>query len=194
VRGAPAAERTKRAREALEGVGLDPDQFGARVPIGLSEGEKRRVALASLLADPPRAILLDEPTAGLDPEGRRAVSRVVRALTERGHAVLLASHDLDFVSRVADRAVVLGRAAGGPGGVLADGAVPDIWYDDALLRRAQLPPPDFVSVRAALRGLGIAALAGARDADSLLDAVARGLAGRPRVDVHPAVGDTLRDG
>ncbi|MFI5403935.1 MAG: ATP-binding cassette domain-containing protein, partial [Planctomycetota bacterium] len=103
VRGVPAAERTRRAREALEAVGLDPDQFGARVPIALSEGEKRRVALASLLADPPRAVLLDEPTAGLDPEGRRAVSRVVRSLKKRGHAVLLASHDLDFVSCVADR-------------------------------------------------------------------------------------------
>jgi energy-coupling factor transport system ATP-binding protein len=90
----------------MEALGLDPDRFAARVPLTLSDGEKRRVALASLLADPPPTLLLDEPTAGLDPEGRRALAGVVRGLSARGHAILLASHDLDFVSAVADRVVV----------------------------------------------------------------------------------------
>jgi energy-coupling factor transport system ATP-binding protein len=191
VRGAPAAERRQRAREALEAVGLDPDRFGARVPIALSEGEKRRVALASLVAEPPRLILLDEPTAGLDPEGRRAVARVIGALKGRGHAIVLASHDLDFVSGVADRVIAFGCDPGGPGRILGEGHVPSLWTDDALLRRAQLPVPDFVLMGSVLRRLGVALLSDTLDAESLLVALAHEWGSGQGVDLGSSVGDTL---
>jgi len=181
VEGVPAAERRARGREAMVAVGLDPDRFAARVPLTLSEGEKRRVALASLLAEPPRVLLLDEPTAGLDPEGRRALAGVVRGLSERGHAILVASHDLDFVSGIADRIVLLGREGPEPGRILGGGAPPAIWQDGALLNRACLPPPDFAMAEIALRGSGMPALGRVRDAESLLAALAPALEGRDAV-------------
>ena len=177
VDGVPAEERRARGREAMELVGLRHEPFASRVPMTLSEGEKRRVALASLLAEPPRVLLLDEPTAGLDPEGRRALAGVVRGLSGRGHAILMASHDLDFASAVADRIVLLGREPREPGRILGEGSPPAIWDDRALLGRAYLPEPDFVDMERALRGPAIPAFGPARDSESLLQALARALKG-----------------
>ena len=108
VDGVAEEDRRVKARLAMESVGLDPATFEERTPATLSEGEKRRVALAGLLVDPPWAILLDEPTAGLDPDGRRLLVGALDACRARGHAILLASHDLDFVAHIADRVLVVG--------------------------------------------------------------------------------------
>ncbi len=187
VDGVPAAERRTRAREAMEAVGLDPDRFASRVPLTLSEGEKRRVALASLLAEPPRALLLDEPTAGLDPEGRRAFAGVVRGLCARGHAILLASHDLDFVSAVADRIAVLGRDREGPGRVLTQGPPASIWSDSSLLERAALPAPEHLFAERALRHAGWIGPEPMSDAESLLATLEKKLEGMraPRSEWEP---------
>jgi energy-coupling factor transport system ATP-binding protein len=182
VDGVPPQERQARGREAMELVGLRHETFASRVPITLSEGEKRRVALASLLAEPSRVLLLDEPTAGLDPEGRRALAGVVRGLSAWGHAILMATHDLDFASAVADRIVVLGRSAREPGRILGEGPPPAIWHDRTLLGRARLPSPDFVLTEQALRGLGLPELGPVRDSESLLLAFARALEGLPAND------------
>jgi len=178
VDGVPAEERRTRGREAMEAVGLRHDLFASRVPMTLSEGEKRRVALASLLAEPPRALLLDEPTAGLDPEGRRALAGVVRRLGARGHAILMASHDLDFVSGVADRIVVLGRRGHEPGRILGAGSPPALWDDLDLLKHASLVSPDFLSAERTLRAARIPSFGPARDSETLLEALARALEGR----------------
>jgi energy-coupling factor transport system ATP-binding protein len=191
VDGVPAPERRARGREAMAMVGLDHDQFASRVPLTLSEGEKRRVALASLLAEPPRALLLDEPTAGLDPEGRRALATVIRGLSARGHAILMASHDLDFVSAVADRIVVLGRDAQEPGKILGEGPPPAIWHP------AYLPGPEFTLVERVLQRAGLSAFEPARGAESLLDVLALNLEsrkggpshGRRTPDESPNAGD-----
>jgi energy-coupling factor transport system ATP-binding protein len=184
IRGASPDERRARAREALGAVGLDPDRFGPRVPTTLSEGEKRRAALATLLAEPARLLLFDEPTAGLDPTGRTAVAQTIQRLKEQGHAILLASHDLDFVSGAADRILVLGRVAGGAGRVLREGEAPEIWRDEALLSESRLPPPDFVVVARAMAGLTVGPLDRAIHAESLLEALS--------IDLGPAVMDTHR--
>ena len=185
VDGVPAEERRARGREALAAVGLRHEPFASRVPMTLSEGEKRRVALASFLAEPPRALLLDEPTAGLDPEGRRALAAVVRGLSARGHAILMASHDLDFVSAIADRIVVLGREPREPGTILGEGRPPAIWDDRALLDRAHLPSPDFVTTGKALRDFGIPAFGPVRDSESLLEALVGALEGREAINPAP---------
>ncbi len=172
VEGVGAVERRERASRALVSMGLDPEKFGDRPPSTLSEGEKRRAALAALLVEPPDALLLDEPTAGLDPEGKRSLERVVRRLAREGRAILLASHDLDFTSAVADRLVVLGREGRGPAAILYEGPPSDAWTDHALLERAALPAPDFVFVEAALRPSGVLGDNTVRDAESLVAAVA----------------------
>jgi len=173
VAGVPAEIRRSRTRAAMESIGLDPARFEDRAPFTLSEGEKRRAAIAGLLADPPDAVLLDEPTAGLDPMGRRALHQALGLLRDRGHAVVFASHDLDFVGAVADRVLVLGREGDGSGTVLGEGPPRAVWSDRRLLGRAGLPAPEFLEVEALLRGAGLVE-GGARDAESLLEAVERG--------------------
>ena len=180
VEGIPAEERARSARRAMAEVGLDPERFAERFPVSLSEGEKRRAALAGVLVEPPQLLLLDEPTAGLDPEGRRALAQVVGELRARGRTVLLASHDLAFVASIADRVVALWREEGDSGRILAQGPAGDLLRDGRLLERAGIPHPDFVRLERALRAAGLLAPAPIRDDDSLLDAIARGSAAAVR--------------
>jgi len=169
IDGAPPDERARRAAHALQAVGLSPERFATRIPSTLSEGEKRRAALAAFLIEPPLALLLDEPTAGLDPEGRRALRGAIEGLRGAGRAIVLASHDLDFVSATADRVVVLGREGDAPGTVLGMGSPEVVFRDAPLLARAGLPPPDFLPLADALRARGFLADSGRiRDAESLL--------------------------
>jgi len=176
VEGIPAEERARSARRAMADVGLDPDRFADRFPVSLSEGEKRRAALAGVIVEPPEILLLDEPTAGLDPEGRRALAQVMNRLRERGRTVLLASHDLGFVAAVASRVIVLTRGEGEAPSTVVQGATADVLRDDRLLTRAGIPEPDFVRLERALRPAGLLGPLVIRDEGSLLEAVARGAA------------------
>ncbi len=123
-----------------ERLGLDPDEVRERVsetlgmlgighlahrsPHALSGGEKRRVAIAGILAMGPEAIILDEPTAGLDPATRGELLGVVRGLKKSGMSVVLVSHDLDEVAEVADRICLMER-----GGMKALGKPEDVFYE-----------------------------------------------------------------
>jgi energy-coupling factor transport system ATP-binding protein len=173
VEGIPGEQRARRAARALHDVGLDPERFSDRVPTTLSEGEKRRAALAGFLIEPALALLLDEPTAGLDPEGRRAIRVALETLKGRGRAVAFASHDLDFVSAAADRVVVLAREGEAPGRVIGSGPPAEVFADAGLLSRAGLPPPEHVALAESLRARGLLPPGRVRDGDSLLDALAR---------------------
>lgn len=97
----------RRADEALELVGLDRREGRRRVG-GYSLGMRQRLGLAQALLAEPAALVLDEPTNGLDPQGQRWLAGVLRAQAERGAAVLLSSHQLAEVERVADRIVMIG--------------------------------------------------------------------------------------
>lgn len=114
--GLGASESERRAREAL--AALSVEHLAAREPHALSGGERRRVAIAGVLAMRPEVLVLDEPTAGLDPATRQDLLRVVRGLQGGGVSVVLVSHDLDEVAEVANRVCVLEdgavRALGGP--------------------------------------------------------------------------------
>ncbi len=180
VEGIPAEERGRSARRAMVEVGLDPDRFAERFPVSLSEGEKRRAALAGVLVEPPQLLLLDEPTAGLDPEGRRTLAAAVAALRERGRTVLLASHDLAFVAAVADRVLVLHRDEGDCGRILAEGPAADLLRDARTLDRAGIPEPDFIRLEGVLTRAGLLSASPVRDEDSLLDALARGASAEAR--------------
>jgi len=148
--GLEEMEIETRVRWALEMVGLDPATAQGRVPFTLSGGEMRRVALASILSLRPEVLILDEPTAGLDPRGRRETLARVRMWQEQvGLTLILVSHDLDELARVVERVVLLAE-----GRVVADGPVRQVLSDGTLLRAAGLNLPQTVALLQALREAG----------------------------------------
>ena len=148
--GLDETEILTRVRWALEMVGLDAAQVMGRVPFTLSGGELRRVALAGVLAMRPEVLILDEPTAGLDPRGQRELLARVQAWQEEtGMTLIFVSHDLGALARVVERAVVL---AGGR--VVADGPARRVLSDGELLPAAGLDVPPPVALLRALRKAG----------------------------------------
>jgi energy-coupling factor transport system ATP-binding protein len=119
----PESEVARRVDEALRLVGLDPMQFGSRSPFSLSGGEMRRVAIAGVLAMTPRVLVLDEPAAGLDPQGKEEILGQIRSLHAREKlTVILVTHSMDEAAILVQRLVVMNR-----GTVVMDGAVRDIF-------------------------------------------------------------------
>jgi len=118
----PEAEIAARVRESLAAVGLSG--FEARSAFHMSFGEKKRVAIATVLSMNPKVLALDEPTSNLDPRSRKELIRLLHRL---GGTQIIASHDLDLVRTLCDRAVLLSKgrnvAEGAPGKILSDTAL-----------------------------------------------------------------------
>ena len=128
-------------------VGLDPAEMEERIPFTLSGGEMRRVALAGILAMRPEVLILDEPTAGLDPQGRRDLLRRVRAWQEEtGLTLIIVSHNLDELAQVVHRMLLLEG-----GQIVADGPTRRVLSDGELLRSVGLEVPQTVALLEALR-------------------------------------------
>ena len=105
--GVAKDEAIELAKNAIETVGLDFDTIKSKSPFDLSGGEKRRVALEGVLAMKPQILVLDEPTAGLDPQGKREILSLVKSLNkQKGITVVMVSHDMNEVYENADRVVV----------------------------------------------------------------------------------------
>ena len=113
----------ERAREILSSLGIS--HLANRPPHKLSGGEKRMVTIAGVLVNEPDILLLDEPTAGLDPKARR---RVINFLRESNKTILLATHDLDMTLDVCTRAIILHDGA-----VNAEGELPELFMNQSLL-------------------------------------------------------------
>ncbi len=113
--GVSASEIPDMVNGALERVGLDPGRFSHRHPLSLSGGEKRRAAIAGILAMEPSVLALDEPTSGLDPQSVRLVEAIFRDCKAKGTTLFLITHDMDLISRLADRILVMEN-----GGIAAD--------------------------------------------------------------------------
>ena len=108
--GLDEQEIDRRVRSAMELVGLDWEEFAEKSPFELSGGEKRRAALAGIIAMEPRYIVLDEPMAGLDPGGRREILQMLERLRQdTGCAVIMVSHSMDDVAAHAQRVLVLDK-------------------------------------------------------------------------------------
>ena len=122
--GVTEVEAEKRAYEAIEVVGLSDEIYD--MPINkLSGGEKRRVALAGVLAMQPEYLILDEPLSGLDPEGKKNMLDIIDALhKDAGITIVMVSHDVESAAGYADRLIALGN-----GEVLADGTPVSVFYD-----------------------------------------------------------------
>lgn len=105
--GLDAAEIERRVAQAMEDVGLDVS-LRDKSPFELSGGQKRRVALAGVVAMQPEILVLDEPTAGLDPAGRREMFELIRRLHDlHGTTIVLVTHSMEDAARMADRLVVM---------------------------------------------------------------------------------------
>ena len=139
-----------RVHWALEMVGLDAAAMGQRSPFTLSGGEMRRVALAATLALCPSVLVLDEPTAGLDPRGRRdLLARLLAWQEEHKTTMILISHNLGELARTVDRLIVLRG-----GHIVADGPTRQILSDKVSLRAAGLDVPQPVALLLALKAAG----------------------------------------
>lgn len=136
-------------RQALEETGLAPDAYLARSPFTLSTGEARRVALACVLVLQPRAMLLDELTVGLDGEGVERVVSVLDRAKRRGVTLVIVSQDIDVLSELADRIIVLEN------GIRADESARRLLTDQARLAAFGYDPPEVVRYAGELRLRGV---------------------------------------
>ena len=121
--GLPQKEVEERVHQALKVVGME--SYALRVPYHLSGGEKKRIAIATVLSMQPSILVFDEPTAGLDPRARRELIDLLRTLPQ---TMLIATHDMEMVQSLTPRTIVLNT-----GKVAADGATADLLADEALL-------------------------------------------------------------
>lgn len=129
--GLPPEDIEARVRDALSRVGAL--QLKDRPPYRLSGGEKRTVAIATVLAMSPDALILDEPASSLDPQARR---RLMELLATFMHTKIIATHDLDMALTLCERTIVMNA-----GGISADGPTPEVFNDDALLEMSRLERP-----------------------------------------------------
>jgi len=140
--GLSAQEVDARVREAMDKTGLEYDEIAAKSPFELSGGQMRRVALAGGLAMKPRILVLDEPTAGLDPRARDFLLQDVQRLHQEGTTVVMISHSMDDVARLATRIAVLEK-----GRLVMDGPPGDIFSRVEELNRMGLDVPQASKLR-----------------------------------------------
>lgn len=132
----PEEEAKKLAIDALKSVGI-PETYFEKNPFELSGGEKRRVAIAGVLASQPEIIILDEPTAGLDPQGKLEIMNLVKSLHNEGKTIILVTHDMDVVMGYANKVFVLNK------GKLIKETKPDILFKEEDLSKYSLEIPTF---------------------------------------------------
>ena len=170
----PEGEIDERVREAARFTGVDESLF-ERSPLELSGGQKRRIAIAGVIAMRPEVLVLDEPTAGLDPAGcAQILENICNYRRESGATVLLVSHSMDDVARLAERIIVFDR-----GHVAMDGSPAEIFSRAEELVRIGLDVPKATELAMALRRRGVPLPAGVFTHEELLAALLRVKEGRP---------------
>ena len=143
-------EIAERVRYAMDCVHLDYDKYAARSPFELSGGQMRRVAIAGVLAMKPSILILDEPTAGLDPRGRDKILSMLEELHQREHVTtLMVSHSMDDMARLAGRLLVMSE-----GKVVADGTPREIFAQEDMMTSIGLDVPEAARLCARLRAKG----------------------------------------
>ena len=146
----PQLEIQLRTFDALKTVGIGEDLYDAS-PFDLSGGQKRRVAIAGVLAMKPEVLVLDEPTAGLDPRGRDEIlDAIMRIKTERNITVILVSHSMEDVARLVDRIIVMDR-----GSVKYDGEPKTVFRNYRELEEIGLAAPEVTYITAELMSRGV---------------------------------------
>ena len=150
--GLSEQEIEERVREALELVGLDYEQIKERSPFELSGGQKRRVAIAGVVAMRPEVLILDEPTAGLDPKAHHDVLDMVQEVHRRtGNIIILVSHNMADIARVSDKIIVIDS-----GHLVTTGTPQEVFAQKELLRGVGLDLPPITEFTETLREKGMA--------------------------------------
>ncbi|MBU4690114.1 energy-coupling factor transporter ATPase [Mycoplasma sp. ES3157-GEN-MYC] len=146
--GVDKEEAKMRAKKYLNLCGLD-DSYLQKSPFGLSGGQKRRVALAGILAIEPDIIVADEPTAGLDPVGVEEILSIFTRLHKMGKTIVIVTHDLDNVLEVTERVVMMRK-----GTIIKDGPTYDVLKDTQFLLKNNMQPPKLLAFISKLESLG----------------------------------------
>lgn len=171
--GLTKEEAEARAREALTQVGF-PEKFYGHSPFELSGGQKRRVAIAGVLAMNPRVLILDEPTAGLDPKGRDEILDQISYLHEkRGITIILVSHSMEDVARYADRLIVVND-----GKIPYDGTPREVFTHYEELEKIGLAAPQITYIMHDLAAKGIAVDVHATTVEEAKKSILEALAGK----------------
>ena len=143
-------EIDRRIRQSIEFVGISPEILD-KSPFDLSGGQKRRVAIASIIAMEPKVLVLDEPCAGLDPKGREVILSLVRDYQRKmGNTVILVSHSMEDVARICSKVVVMNK-----GSLAMYGTVDEVYSRGAELKKMGLNVPEITDVFLKLRESGV---------------------------------------
>lgn len=146
--GVDPQEIRQRVDQALEAVNMG--QFKNKAPHLLSGGQKQRIAIAGVVAMKPRCIIFDEPTAMLDPKGRKEIMAIIDELHQEGITVVLITHFMEEAVR-ADRVIIMNE-----GKILLDGTPEEVFAQGQLMKSVNLDVPPIVELADALRAVGIA--------------------------------------
>ena len=132
--GLPNNEINERVKESLKSVGLEGVE--RKAPHQLSGGEKKKVAIAGILAMQPKIMVLDEPTAGLDPKGASQIMKLLYELNQKGITIVISTHDVDMVPLYASKVYIMSK-----GTIIKEGSPQEIFKDATTIRDANLRLP-----------------------------------------------------
>ena len=160
-------EAKERAIKALQDVGI-PESYFDKSPFELSGGEKRRVAIAGIIASEPDILILDEPTAGLDPKGKKEILELIAAYHKTGKTVIVVTHDMDIVLEYSEKVIVLNN------GKLIDILSPNELFKKENLEELSLEMPNLIKFKNQLKYWGFAGfLENINDFNSLIEAIVK---------------------
>ena len=166
--GVSEEDAEKKARAALKLVDLPEDCY-EKSPLELSGGQKRRTAIAGILAMDPKVLVLDEPTAGLDPAGTKAMMSLFYELNQKyGKTVLMVTHDMENVFAYCDDVAVVAD-----GSILVHTDAQEFFRDSALCRSMNILPPALIRMRDMLNEKGFSIPADVQDIDALADYIVK---------------------
>lgn len=174
--GLTPEEVKERVRFAMDFVQLDYEEYSQRSPFQLSGGQMRRTAIAGVVALRPKYLVLDEPTAGLDPKGREELmQRILKLHRQEKNTIVLVSHSMDDIAKFADNVVIMNR-----GRVLMEGTPREVFVREDFIRQAGLDVPQITNIVKALKAGGMDIPSDIYTMDEAVDAIVRAIRGKNR--------------
>ena len=174
--GMSPEEISERVRFAMDFVQLDYKEYSQRSPFQLSGGQMRRTAIAGVVALRPKYLVLDEPTAGLDPKGREELmQRILKLHRQEKNTIVLVSHSMDDIAKFADNVVIMNR-----GRVLMEGTPREVFVREDFIRQAGLDVPQITNIVKALKAGGMDIPSDIYTMDEAVDAIVRAMRGKNR--------------